>query len=66
MSSYKTCFNINCNFIRTKYKYHYFNRNVRVISKRNINVTTISFIRSISTFYIYVIPFAIFPVILVD
>ena len=41
MSSYKTCFNINSNFIRKKYKYHYFKRNVRVISKRNINITTI-------------------------
>ena len=33
VSSYKTCFNINSNFIRIKYKYHYFNRNVNVISK---------------------------------
>ena len=40
VSSYKTCFNINSNFIRIKYKYHYFNRNVRIISKRNINVST--------------------------
>ena len=39
VSSYKTCFNINSKFIRIKYKYHYFNRNVRVISKRNINIT---------------------------
>ena len=50
VSSYKNCFNINSNFIRIKYKYHYFNRNVRVISTRNIKITTISFIRSISTF----------------
>jgi hypothetical protein len=41
MSSYKTCFNINSNFIRIKYENHYFNRNVIVISKRNINITTI-------------------------
>ena len=27
VSSYKNCFNINSNFIRIKYKYHYFNRN---------------------------------------
>ena len=27
VSGYKTCFNINSNFIRIKYKYHYFNRN---------------------------------------
>jgi hypothetical protein len=66
VSSYKTCFNINSNFIRIKYEYHYFNRIVGVISKRNINITTIYFIRSISTFYIDVVPFAIFPVILVD
>ena len=39
MSSYKTCFNINSDFIRIKYEYHYFNRNVRVISKRYINIT---------------------------
>jgi hypothetical protein len=26
VSSYKTCFNINSNFIRIKYKYHYFDR----------------------------------------
>ncbi len=29
VSSYKTCFNIYSNFIRIKYKYHYFNGNVR-------------------------------------
>ena len=41
VSSYKTCFNINSNFIWIKYKYHYFNWNVRVISKRYINITSI-------------------------
>jgi hypothetical protein len=51
-SSYKTCFNINNNLIRIKYTYHYFNRNVRVISKRNIHITALQFIRSVSTFYI--------------
>ncbi len=34
MSSYKTIGNINSNFIRIKYEYHYFNRNVRVISQK--------------------------------
>ena len=33
VSSYKTCFNINSKCIRIKYKYHYFNRNVRVIRR---------------------------------
>jgi hypothetical protein len=33
LSSYKTCLNINYNFIRTKYRYHYLNRNVRSIRK---------------------------------
>jgi hypothetical protein len=66
VSIYKTCFDINSNLIRIKYKCHYFNRNVRVISKRNINITTMSIIRSISAFYIYIMPFAIFPIILID
>ena len=34
VSKYKTIGNINSNFIRIKNKYHYFNWNVRVISKR--------------------------------
>jgi hypothetical protein len=38
---YRVCVSINSNFIRIKYKYHYFNIIVRDISKRNINITTI-------------------------
>ena len=51
MSSYKTCFNINNNFIRIKYKYHYFNRDVAIVRKTNINIAPIKIIRSISTLW---------------
>jgi hypothetical protein len=68
VSSYKTCskFNINSNLVRIKYEDHDLNRNIRVILKTYINIATSKLIACISTFYIYVILFAIFTVILID
>jgi hypothetical protein len=66
MSSYKTCFSIKSNLIRIKYEDHDLNRHVRVILKTYINIATSKLVACISTFYIYIIPFTIFQIILID
>jgi hypothetical protein len=52
VSSYKTCGNINSNFIRIKNEDHNLNRHIRVILKTYINIATSKLVTCTSTFYI--------------